>query len=114
MGRRFSHRINVKIDFYCLDLECFGTIVNLSDNGMLISSDSIDFPLKSQFIINIPLQKEEVEVDVNVIRLLKSNNYYDFMGVEIKNPSGNYISFVEDLKRYQKFITTMNIIINTN
>lgn len=114
MGRRFSHRINVKIDFYCLDLKCFGTILNISGNGMLISSDSIDFPLKSQFIIHIPLQNKEVKVDVNVIRLLKSNGYYDFMGVEIKNPPGKYIAFVEDLKRHKKFIPRMNIIINSN
>jgi len=81
---------------------------------MLISSDSIDFPLKSQFKINIPLQKEEVEVDVKVIRLLKSNRYYDVLGVELKNPSGKYISFVEDLRHCQKFIPRFNIIINPN
>jgi len=114
MGRRFSDRINVNIDFYCHDLECFSTILNLSGNGMLISSDNINFPLKSNFIINIPLQKEEVEIGVRVTRLLKTHGYSDGMGVELINPPDKYMSFVTDLRRSQEFITKLNIIINCN
>jgi len=114
MGRRFSDRINVKIDFYCRDLECFGSILNLSGNGMLISSNNIDFPLESQFKLHIPLQKEEVKVDAKVIRLLKTNGYYDGIGVQLINPPDKYMAFVTDLRRSQKFITKLNIIINSN
>ncbi len=114
MGRRFSDRINVNIDFYCHDLECFGTILNLSGNGMLISSKNINFPLESQFKMHIPLQKEEVEIDVKVIRLLKTNGYYDGMGIEFINPPDKYMAFVTDLRRSQEFITKLNIIINHN
>lgn len=114
MGRRFSDRINVNIDFYCHDLECFGTILNLSGNGMLISSNNINFPIKSEFNINIPLQKEEVEIGVKVIRILKTHGYSDGMGVEIINPPDKYMSFVTDLRRSQDFMTKLNIIINSN
>jgi hypothetical protein len=114
MGRRFSDRIHVNIDFYCHDLECFGTILNLSGNGMLISSKNIDFPFESQFKMHIPLQKEEVEIAVKVVRVLKTNGYYDGMGIELINPPDQYVSFVTDLRRSQEFINKLNIIINSN
>ena len=114
MGRRFSDRINVKIDFYCRDLECFGSILNLSGNGMLISSNNINFPLKSNFKLHIPLQKDEVEIGVKVTRLIKTNGYSDGMGVEILNPPDKYMDFVTDLRRSQEFITKLNIIVHSN
>ena len=114
MGRRLSERVSVKMDFYCNDMMCSGTILNLSGNGMLISSHNIDFPFQTQFKLQIPLQKEEVEVHVKVNRLLKTNQYYDVMAVELINPSSRYLDFVEDLKHCQKFIPRLNIIISPN
>ncbi len=114
MGRRLSQRVRVKMDFFCHDMSFSGTILNLSGNGMLILSSSIDFPFQTQFKIRVPLQKEEIEIDVKVNRLIKTNHYYDVMAVELINPSRNYLDFVEELKNSQKIMSKLNIIINPN
>ncbi|UCH81923.1 MAG: PilZ domain-containing protein [Nitrospiraceae bacterium] len=104
MSKRFSERISVSLEFYCHDLAFSGTILNISGNGMLISSDNIEFPL----------QKDEVKVNVKVNRLVKGKKYYDLIAVELIHPSHTYLDFVEDLKRCQKFLDKFNITINSN
>lgn len=98
MERRCFKRIPVRIDFRCFQRDCFGTIVNLSENGMFINSNKIDFPFESQFTIFIPFKDESLNVRVKVNRLNKSHGYYDGIGVELVNPPQNYLNFVSYLR----------------
>jgi len=75
----------------------FGTIKNISANGMYITSKQIRFPLASQFDVRIPLNGNELKVPVKICRITKSNGYYDGMGVEILSPSQKYSDFINCL-----------------
>jgi hypothetical protein len=97
MEKRISGRIPIRIEIHCCNVHYFGTITNISANGMYIKSKQISFPLASQFEICIPLNGNELKVHVKISRITKSNGYYDGMGVEILNPSRNYFDFINCL-----------------
>ncbi|RJQ49861.1 MAG: hypothetical protein C4538_01290 [Nitrospiraceae bacterium] len=96
MEKRSSGRIpsNLKIKL-CLDHDInTGILSNLSDNGMLITT-KVCFPLKSQFEILLPVGEEILKIPVRVSRLLKKNDVYDGIGVELLEPSAAYLEFLE-------------------
>jgi hypothetical protein len=97
MEKRAFKRMPAIIECHCCNIECFGTITNLSANGMFIRSQKISFPLESQFEICIPLKEKILAVCVQVNRLTKSNSYYDGVGIELVDPSQEYLDFVSTL-----------------
>ena len=97
LEKRDSERILALIECHCCDIECYGTITNLSSSGMFIRSEKITFPLESQFDICIPLKEEILDMSVRINRMIKSNGYYDGIGVRILNPSKQYLEFVSQL-----------------
>jgi len=96
--KRAVERIPIQIDFHCFQMDCFGTIANLSETGMFISSNKITFPFKYQFNIYIPLKGDMLNIRVQVNRLNKAHGYYDGLGVELINPPLAYLEFVSYLK----------------
>jgi hypothetical protein len=95
MEKRAYSRIPVSLEFHSSKVEYFGTVTNLSENGMYIRSQKINFPFESQFEICIPIENNVFNIPVKIIRLTKSNGYYDGMGVEL-------------LKRPQKYLENIN------
>ena len=95
--KRISGRVPVRIEIHCFDIHYFGTITNISANGMYITSKQISFPLASQFDVCIPVNGNELKVHVRICRITKSNGYYDGMGVEILSPSQRYSDFIDRL-----------------
>ena len=99
MARRVSWRIplNINVRFHCCDKECSGTVINLSENGMSISTNEICFPKDLPFEIMISFKEQALYASVKLVRSVKTNNDYDSIGVEILNPSQEYLSFVKNL-----------------
>lgn len=94
MEKRASQRVPVTLEFHCFDTEYFGTVTNLSEKGMFIKSQKICFPLMLQFEISIPVEQEMLNIPVKVNRMIKSNGYYDGMGVELLEQPQKYLEFI--------------------
>ena len=91
------------LECHCFNIEYFGTVVNLSEKGMFIRSQKITLPLESQFDIFIPLKEGDVlSIGVTVKRLIKSNGYYDGIGIELLNQPQEYLDLVRSLKSFSK------------
>ncbi|KPK01157.1 MAG: hypothetical protein AMK71_06655 [Nitrospira bacterium SG8_35_4] len=100
LEKRAFERIPARIDFHCFNIDSFGTITNLSANGMFIRSEKVNFPFASYFELSIPLQKQELKLCARVKRITKSRCYYDGMAVELVNPSRQYLEFISRLRFY--------------
>ena len=99
MEKRVFERIsmNIKARFFSGEFEYAGTITNLSEKGMFISTE-VSFPLKPQLEILIPLKEELLNVPVKIRNFGKSGDTYNGIGVELINPPQNYIEFVDNLR----------------
>jgi hypothetical protein len=104
MKKRASERIPAYLDCRCFDIEYFGTITNLSENGIFLRSQKISFPLDTEFELSFHLKEEKINVPVKVRRITKSNGYYDGIGVEILNCPGNYLKLINRLRSLCKSI----------
>jgi hypothetical protein len=82
--------------------EYFGTIENLSEKGMLISTKTPYFPRDSLLEIFIPFKEKVVFIPViysNIIwRSILSDQSCDRIGIELSNPPQDYLEFVKSLK----------------
>ena len=96
MQRRAFERVsaNIKVKFFCCESNYDGTIMNLSQGGMYISTDEMRFPFDSEIDIIIPMNLDILKVPVKVTRITKSSDLYDGLGVMVMNPSEQYIGFV--------------------
>ena len=97
LEKRAFSRIPALIDFHCFNIHCFGTITNISANGMFMKSQNMSFPFKSQFNIHIPVKNKGLDVHVKVVRITKSSRYYDGIGVKLLNPTEKYLEFISNL-----------------
>jgi hypothetical protein len=98
MKKRAFERIPVNLESSCFDIDNFGTVTDLSENGMFISSKKISFPLDTTFEVSVNLKTEKFHFPVKVSRITKSNGYYDGIGVELLNCTNNYIKLVNRLR----------------
>jgi hypothetical protein len=113
MKKRAYERIptSIKIQLFCCKTEYDGTVMNLSEGGMLINVENMCFPFELSFqIFELSFQiivlfkKEILKVPVEVTRIQLKPTSNDSIGVAITNPSKNYLEFVEYLKSV--FITS--------
>jgi hypothetical protein len=102
LEKRTFERIPAAIDFHCFNISSFGTITNLSANGMFIRSQKMSFPFSAYFEICIPVKEDELRVCARVNRITKTNGYYDGIAVELVNPSQKYFEFISKLRFYYK------------
>ena len=76
-----------------------GTILNLSENGMLIKTN-IDIPCGESFIVLISAKKELPKLVANVKRITGENTLSPGIGVELTDSPQQYRNFVENLSSY--------------
>ena len=102
LKRRAFERIPASLEFHSLNVNYFGVVTDISENGMFIRSQKISFPFKSQFEILIPLNERMLNIPVKVTRLTKSKDFYDGIGVELLKPTRNYLNLVKKLRSAYK------------
>lgn len=113
MEKRAYKRIPVTIEIeYYLWKPLFwkklyaGTIKNISEKGMLISTKTPSFPLDSLLEIYLPLNKDVLFIPAkdNTIawRNILSDNSCDAIGVELSNPPWEYSGIIENARGASK------------
>lgn len=98
MKKRVSERIPANLECRCFNKDNFGTVTNISENGMFLKSKHITFPLDIKFYVSIPLNKKTLNIPVKVNRITKSNGYYDGIGVELLKQPHNYLKYISRLR----------------
>ncbi len=100
MQRRNHERISsdIKIKFSCDNMDYCGTITNLSESGMFITTHDMCFPFDSKFEVIINFNGETLSLPVKVSRLTKTDDSYDGIAVELLNASNGYIELVKNLQ----------------
>ncbi len=100
MDNRAFKRIpaNIEVKFHCKHMDYSGTVTNISENGMYIRTDEMCSPFDSQFDILLFLEKEVMQVPVNLCRIILSPNNDDGIGVNLLSPSDEYKQFVNSIK----------------
>jgi hypothetical protein len=100
MERRTLQRlpVNLKVEFYCNHREYFGTVTNLSEDGMFITTKEMSFPFNSEFEVFLPLSEDMLNIHVKVQRITKSGDRYDGIGVALVEPSEKYREYVSSLR----------------
>jgi len=98
--RRSFERIpvSIRVRFYCFETAYLGTVRNLSENGMFISMDKMVFPFDSKIEIIFRTDRKLLKVPVRVIRITKSENVFDGIGVELLDTHREYLELVSSLK----------------
>ena len=99
MNRRAYERVNInfRAKFFYGNTLYTGEITNLSENGIYIST-RLCFPFESRFEILIPLDEGVLKVPVKVSRIIKTDDFYEGMGLELLEQSKNYLEFVRNLR----------------
>jgi hypothetical protein len=98
--RRSSDRIPANIDvmFRSNGDDYSGTIINISESGMFITTKEMNSPFDSEFDVVIPLEESTLQVPVNLSRFILSPDSDDGLGVELSNHFPEYLNFVGSLK----------------
>jgi hypothetical protein len=99
MDKRRCERIAVRIRvrFYSCDKSYSGTAINISKKGMYIVIRDMHFPLEQEFNISFPVERKVIQLPAAIKRIIKSPDSYDGLGVELLNPSQDYLSFLKRL-----------------
>ena len=82
-----------------------GTIKNLSEKGMLISTRTINFLMDALLEIFIPVKKEVVFIPARnstiVWRRMASDYFCVAIGIKLSDQHHDYLEFIESLKAAQ-------------
>jgi len=99
MGIRTFDRIPVliEVEINCDNKVYKGTLMNLSESGMFIRTNSMPFPLQSLIEISMPMNEEMIIISGKLVREENIRGYYNGIGVELLNPPKNYIDFIYSL-----------------
>ena len=99
MARRASTRIPIRLSVILSSGSRVypGTVKNISEKGMFISTDVAGLAADSLFDITIPLKEDVLHVPGKLVRLSKINGSYNGLGVELMEPPQDYLDFVESL-----------------
>ena len=89
---------NVDVIFYCYNRTYQGTVTDISEKGMFISTKEMYLPFESKIKVCIPFKKEVFEVNVDFCRIIISPLFYTGIGVEIRNPPGEYMEFLDSMR----------------
>jgi hypothetical protein len=100
MQQRAFERVpaNINIRFYTCDTAYSGTVKNISENGMFINTDKMLFPFDSAIEIIIPFEEKLLKVPVKVVRMTKSDDVFDGIGVTLLDNHQDYLALVNSLK----------------
>ena len=99
MARRGTWRIPIrmKVMLEAGGREYPGTVTNISENGMYITTDQCPGDDTAQFRIAIPVNDSMLHVPGTLVRRAMMNGGCLGMGVTLQNPPQSYIDFVENL-----------------
>jgi hypothetical protein len=99
MTKRAFERIpsSLVVKFLQDDSVCYGIVTNISEKGMCIKS-GVCLPCDSQIKLEIPLKDSQLEIFAKVIRVEKTSDFYDTMGVELIKPTKKYLKIVNSFK----------------
>lgn len=100
MEKRSHERIpsNIQVHYYYGGAIYFGTVTDLSESGMFVHTKTVFAHVNSEFEIAIPSQNKELNIPVQVRRIVMKDDVYEGFGVEVANLSKDYFEFVNDLK----------------
>ncbi|MBI5664591.1 MAG: PilZ domain-containing protein [Nitrospirae bacterium] len=102
-------RVNIQVNYFFNNEGHSGTLTDLSINGMYIEADeSLPFksktdslnPFKSYCIVYVPFREGKLKLIVKVRRVVKADEDYSGMGVELVNPPPDYLEFVSSIRNY--------------
>ena len=98
--RRAHERVSAEIPvkFYCCNTDYSGVINNISESGMFISTKEMHFPFDSKIELIIPFEERLLRVPVRVIRITKSDNTFNGLGVEVIEGHHDYLRLVTVIK----------------
>ncbi len=89
---------NLNACFRCCNMDYSGTVKNISETGMFISTRNMSFPDDAQFEVQLDVNNEYLNLPVRMCRLTISPDLDDAMGVEIINPPQSYLVMVDKLR----------------
>ena len=72
------------------------TLTNLSASGMYIKAD-VCFPIQSRFNVLVQLKDEILNVPVKIVRIVKSGNFYEGIGVKVLKQTNKYLDVLMKL-----------------
>jgi len=100
MEKRAYKRIpvNIEVTFYCGSWTYNGTVMNISEKGMFISTKEMCFPIESHLEVAIPFNGETLSIPVSLRRMEMSPDSYDGIGVEFIGSSDKYYELVGCLR----------------
>lgn len=103
MWRREFDRLPVKMNVKYVNgtTEHMGTLLNLSEKGMFISS-RVHLPMKPQINVFIPVGNDTLRVTARIRSFGVGQNYCRGLGVEIIKPPQKYIDFISVLRTAAK------------
>jgi hypothetical protein len=90
--------VNLQARLFYGNMVYSGTVTNLSENGMFIST-KMGFAVESVFVIVVRPSENSLMVPIRVRRTVKSKYYFDSdvesgMGVEVFNAPQAYLDYV--------------------
>ncbi len=96
--RRKKKRIEtyLKLIFNCSSFQYFGTAINCSETGMCINTKHY-LSCESDLEIAIPLRDQRLNLKASITRVVKEEEYYDILGIELLNPPQAYLDFLDTL-----------------
>lgn len=89
---------NFMVHFYYGDSINFGTVTDISENGMFVKTKIPIADVNSEFEVVIPSPHSELKVPVLVRRIAKNNDLYEGFGVEVRNRPEEYAAYVQNIK----------------
>lgn len=100
MEKRAAERIpsNIDVRFCCYSREYRGTVTDISEKGMFISTKEMYLPFESKIKVSIPFKKEVFEVTVGFCRIIISPLFYTGIGVELCKPPAEYMELLDSLR----------------
>ena len=100
MEKRISQRVPVSLDvkFSCCSLLYYGTVKNISERGMFITTKRACFPFDLKFVVTLSVNNSlKIHVPVNLCWMTSSADSGDGLGVQLQRPTREYVKFMERL-----------------
>ncbi len=97
--KRAEERVpsSLVVKFFHRGSICYGLVTDLSHRGMCINS-GVCLPSNSSIKLLLPLKEDVLELPVKVRRVVRTDAFYDTMGVEVLNPPDKYLQIVDSFK----------------
>ncbi len=102
--RKYSRTsVNLDMKFYCHNKVYRGRISDISEKGMLISTDELYFPFESELTLYIPYMRKTVTLSACFRRIEISPDFYTVLGVVIQKPPPEYLDFLNHIGAVCKY-----------